>query len=78
MATITSINPFPFDVRSAFEAYISSLTYYNREQFSHERWSQIYTILEDPAAFIPHNKESTNLKYYTLSSFKLLNNKLYK
>ncbi|KFY75310.1 hypothetical protein V499_04706 [Pseudogymnoascus sp. VKM F-103] len=78
MATITSITPFPFDVRTAFEAYISSPTYYNREQFSHEKWSQIHTILEDPAAFIPHNKESTNLKHHTLSSFKLVNNKLYK
>ncbi|KFY81192.1 hypothetical protein V499_00018 [Pseudogymnoascus sp. VKM F-103] len=78
MATITSINPFPYDVRTAFEAYISSPTYYNREQFSHQKWSQIRTILEDPTAFTPHNKESINLKHHTLSSFKLVNNKIYK
>jgi hypothetical protein len=34
MATIASINPFPNDVCAAFEAYISSTTYYNREQLS--------------------------------------------
>jgi hypothetical protein len=78
MATITLINPFPYDVRTAFEAYTSSPTYYNREQFSHEKWSQIRTILEDLTAFTLHNKESINLKHHTLSSFKLVNNKLYK
>ncbi len=78
MATITSINPFLFDVCTAFEAYISSPTYYNQEQFSHKKQSQIYTILKDLAAFILYNKESTNLKHYILSSFKLINNKLYK
>jgi hypothetical protein len=34
MATIASINPFPNDVRTAFEAYISNPTYYNRGQLN--------------------------------------------
>ena len=36
------------------------------------------TILDNPTAFIPYNKETANLKTRTLSSFKLINNKLYK
>ena len=36
------------------------------------------TILDNPAAFIPHNKESANLKTRMQSSFKLIDNKLYK
>jgi hypothetical protein len=78
MATIAIINPFPHDVRTAFQDYISSSTYYNREQLSHEKWSQIHTILQNPATFIPYNRETANLKQHTLSDFKLINNKLYK
>jgi hypothetical protein len=78
MATIASINPFPNDVRTAFEAYISSSTYYNREQLSHAKWSQIRTILENPTAYIPYNRETTNLKNRAQSAFELINNKLYK
>jgi hypothetical protein len=78
MATIASINPFPHDVRTAFEAYMSSTTYYNREQFTHEKWHRMHTILDNPTAYIPYNKESSNLKTRTLSSFMLINNKLHK
>jgi hypothetical protein len=45
MATIASINPFPNDVRTAFEAYISNPTYYNREQLPYTKWHQMHTIL---------------------------------
>jgi hypothetical protein len=78
MATIASINPFPNDVRTAFEAYISSSTYYNREQLPHAKWSLIRTILENPTAYIPYNRETTNLKNRVQSTFELINNKLYK
>lgn len=36
------------------------------------------TILHSPAAFIPYDRESVNLKSRTQSSFELINNKLYK
>lgn len=78
MATIASINPFPHDLRTAFEAYTSSTTYSNREQFTNDKWHQMRCILDNPAAFIPHNKESSNLKTRTQSSCELISNKLYK
>jgi hypothetical protein len=49
MATIALINPFPNNVQSAFEAYISSDTYHNREQLSYEKWSSMCNILNNPA-----------------------------
>ena len=78
MTTIASINPFPNDVRTAFEAYISSPAYYNREQLLYEKWHQMRVILQNPTAFIPFDKESSNLKHRTQSQFELIYNKLYK
>lgn len=78
MATIVSIYLFPHNVRIAFEAYMSSTTYYNHEQFTSEKWDNMHAILKDPSTYIPYDKESSNLKMRTLSSFKLLNNKLYR
>jgi hypothetical protein len=63
MATITLINPFPYDIQTAFKAYISSPTYYNPEQLLYEKWSKICTILKNPTAFTPFNKESSNIKH---------------
>jgi hypothetical protein len=45
MATITLINPFLNDVHTAFKAYISSTTYYNRKQLSYDKWEHICIIL---------------------------------
>jgi hypothetical protein len=78
MATIASINPFPNDVRTAFEAYISSPTYSNREQLSYKKWDDIRTILQNPTAFKPTDQESMNLKHRAQFDFELINNKLYK
>jgi hypothetical protein len=76
MATIALINPFPHDVRTAFEAYISNTTYYNREQPT--KWRSMLIILNNPEAYIPHNKEGVNLKHRTLLHFRLVHNKLYR
>jgi hypothetical protein len=78
MAAIASINLFPHDVRTAFEAYISNTTYYNREQLSPTKWRSMLIILNNPAAYIPYNRETANLKHCTQSSYKLLHNKLYR
>jgi hypothetical protein len=78
MATIALINPFPNDVRTAFETYISSSTYYNREQLSHAKWSQMRTILQNITTYTPSNQESSNLKHRTQSQFELINENLYK
>ena len=72
MATITSINPFPNDVRTAFEAYISSTTYYNREQLSYDKWERICTILQNPTAFKATHKEAKNLKHRAQADFELI------
>ncbi|KFY03974.1 hypothetical protein V490_00036 [Pseudogymnoascus sp. VKM F-3557] len=78
MTTIASINPFPYDVRTAFEAYSNSTTYYNREQFSPEKLHYMHKILEDPSAYISQNKEAVNLKHRTQLNFILLDHKLYR
>jgi isopropylmalate/homocitrate/citramalate synthase len=63
---------------TAFKAYMSSTTYYNHEQFTHEKWHHMHVILDNPTTYIPYNKESSNLKTRILSSFMIINNKLYK
>ncbi|KFY32496.1 hypothetical protein V493_00139, partial [Pseudogymnoascus sp. VKM F-4281 (FW-2241)] len=78
MATITSINPFPNDVRAAFEAYMSSTTYYNREQLSYDKWERICVILQNPTAFKATYKEAKALKHRAQSDFELIDNKLYR
>lgn len=75
---ISLINPFLNDVHTTFEAYISSTNYYNREQFSSEKWHSIRTMLENLIAFISYNIETASLKHRTQSSFEPINNKLYK
>ena len=38
----------------------------------------MHVILNNPTTYILYNKESLNLNTHTLSSFMLINNKLYK
>jgi predicted metal-dependent phosphoesterase TrpH len=78
MATVASINLFPNYVRTASEAYSSSITYHNREQLSYDKWDQMCTILRNPKAFKPIDKESKNLKHRAQFDFELINNKLYR
>lgn len=68
----------PNDVRTAFKAYISSATYYNREQLSYDKWGRIYIILQNPAAFRVTDKEAKALKHRAQSDFELIGNKLYR
>ena len=77
MATIGSINPFPSDVRRAFEAFISSDTYHNHEQLSYERWQRIHIILSNPS-LKPEDREGFNLKHRMQLHYKLINDKLYR
>ena len=77
MATIGSINPFPSDVRRAFEAYISSDTYYNREQISHEKHHRMRIILNNPL-LKPEDRDGFNLKHRTQLNYELINDKLYR
>ncbi|KFY79961.1 hypothetical protein V499_01110 [Pseudogymnoascus sp. VKM F-103] len=54
------------------------MMYYNREQLSHTKSDQICTILRNPTAFKPIDRESKNLKHRALFDFKLIDNKLYR
>ena len=38
-ATISSINPFPNDVRNAFRAYVQGAQYINRERIEYRKWN---------------------------------------
>jgi hypothetical protein len=77
MATIGSINPFPNDVHTAFEEYINSNTYHNREQLPYEKWHQMHVLLDDPT-IKPEDRETINLKHRTQLNFELIHNKLYR
>jgi hypothetical protein len=76
MATITSINPFPNSVDTAFEEYMSSNTYYNREQLPYEKWHRMHVFLDDPTLKL-EDRDSVNLKHRAQANFKLIHNKLY-
>jgi hypothetical protein len=45
MATIASINPFPNDVRSAFQDYIHQPEYSNRARIPYANWRQMHIFL---------------------------------
>ncbi|KFZ20383.1 hypothetical protein V502_03199 [Pseudogymnoascus sp. VKM F-4520 (FW-2644)] len=76
-AIIASINPFPSDVRTAYEAYIQSPQYSNRERIEYSKYRQLYFFLENPTSKPATPIEST-LKHRALTKFKLVNNKLYR
>lgn len=48
-AIITTIVPFPSDVHIAFQAYIQSPKYVNRERIPYSRWRQTHIFLGNPA-----------------------------
>jgi hypothetical protein len=77
MATIGSISQFPSDVQRAFEAYISSDTYYNRKQISHEMQHRMRIIIKNPL-LKPEDRDGFNLKHRTQLNYELINDKLYR
>ena len=76
-ATIASINPFPRDVRNAFQDYIQDPQYNNRKHIPYPKWRRIYIFLDDPS-IKPENPADSNLKHRALTEFELVNNKLYR
>jgi hypothetical protein len=75
-ATIASINPFPSDVRLAFQEYIQSEGYVNRERIEYSKWRQMHIFLDNPTIKAENAVES-NLKHRALTEFELISNKLY-
>jgi hypothetical protein len=47
-AKIASINPFPNDVRIAFDEYINSTNYINWERIEFNTWHQLHVYIEYP------------------------------
>lgn len=77
MAAIASINPFPNDVRLAFQAYIDGPGYNNRERLPYEKWRQMHIYLDNPT-LKPEGATESSLKHRALTEFELQNNKLYR
>ncbi|KFY29450.1 hypothetical protein V491_00025, partial [Pseudogymnoascus sp. VKM F-3775] len=80
--TITSINPFPNDVRTAFQAYIQSQSEdgsqtRNRERITPIKQQRIFTFLNSP-----HIKAidaiDARLKHRALTEFHITQDKLYR
>jgi hypothetical protein len=74
--TIAQINPFPQDVRTAFQAYIHSFTYSNSERIDYSKYRQLLLYLQNPS-MKPTNPIESRLKHRAQTEFMLLHNKLY-
>ena len=70
MATISLINPFPNDVRTVFQEYITGETYVNREHLPYDKQHQMHVFLDSPALKL-EDRANTNLKYQALTKFEL-------
>ncbi|KIN08866.1 hypothetical protein OIDMADRAFT_48707 [Oidiodendron maius Zn] len=76
-AVIASINPFPNDVRIAFQSYVQGPGYINRERVPYEKWNRIHVHLDTPD-LKPDNATDSRLKYRAHTEFQLVNNKLFR
>jgi hypothetical protein len=61
-ATVASINPFPNDVRIAFQNYIQEPTYVNRERIEYSKWQQLHFFLDTPD-LKPEGQAESRLKH---------------
>jgi hypothetical protein len=69
-AIIATIVPFPSDVHIAFQAYIQSPEYVNRERIPYSKWRQMHIFLDNPA-LKPENPTDSNLKHELLLNSNL-------
>jgi hypothetical protein len=76
-SSTASINPFPNDVRNAFEAYIYDSKYINRERIEYSKWCELHILLDNPHKK-PQNPTESRFKHRALTEFELVNNKLYR
>ena len=44
----TFVNPFPNDVRNAFQAFIQGPGYTNRERIEYTKWRELHILLDNP------------------------------
>jgi hypothetical protein len=76
-AIVASINPFPSDIRAAFQSYIQAPKYVNRERIPYEKWHRMHIHLDNPH-LKPDNPTDSRLKHRARTEFQLINNKLYR
>jgi hypothetical protein len=76
-AIVALINPFPNDVRIAFQSYIQAPKYVNRERIPYEKWHRMHVHLDNPD-LKPDNPTDSRLKHRAHTEFQLINNKLYR
>jgi hypothetical protein len=74
---IALINPFPNDVRNAFQAYIKPPGYVNRERIEYSKWRQLHFYLDDFTLKLATQAE-LRLKHCAQMEFELIHNKLYR
>ena len=75
--TIAHINPFPLDVRTAFQTYIHSFSYVNRERLDYLKYQQLLLYLQNPQ-LKPVTQAESRLKHRAQTEFMLLYDKLYR
>jgi hypothetical protein len=76
-AIVASINPFPNEVRIAFQSYIQGPDYVNRERIPYEKWNRMHLHLDTPD-LKPENPTDSRLKHRAQMEFQLVNNKLFR
>jgi hypothetical protein len=74
-AVIVSINPFPNDVRIAFQSYIQSPDYINREHMPYEKCNRMHAHLDIPD-LKPDSPTDSGLKYRAHTEFQFASKKL--
>jgi hypothetical protein len=75
--TSTPISPFPHDTRVAFQTFIYTPGYINRERIPYSKWQQIYVFIDNPTIKLQNQAES-NLRHRALTEFELINRRLYR
>jgi hypothetical protein len=76
-ATISSINPFPNDVRDPIQHYIQDSQYIKRDRIEYSKWNQLHVFLDEPT-LKPITPSESRLKHRALIEFELTHNKLYR
>ncbi|RFU28623.1 hypothetical protein B7463_g7723, partial [Scytalidium lignicola] len=78
MATVESINPFPNDVRFAFEELITAEDYINHQRITPQHWQRIHVFVDNPSLKPDPIQSDINLKHRAIAEFELINNKLHR
>ena len=76
-AVIASVNPFPNDIRNAFQSFIQSPNYINRERIAYAKWRQLHLFLDDPD-LKPQSQTESRLRHRAYTEFELIHKKLYR